>query len=113
MNKNVTIHLNVHSSMATLCLPLGYPFFFKGKIQNLEFQTEIGTDCRNPPGPGSRSGHLYFKGRSEETPGDSLIFSYTPQVLLWGVCAVYFSCFCVWESSVGLVNIQAAWFQHQ
>ena len=55
-----------------------------------------------------------FTGQeTEETPGDSLIFSYTPQVLLWGVCAVYFSHFCVWESSMGLVNIQAAWFQHQ
>lgn len=96
-----------------LCVCPWVILFFKGKIQNLEFQTEIRTDCRNPPGPGSRSGHLYFEGGSEETPGDSLIFSYTPQVLLLGVCAVYFSHFCVWESSMGLVNIQAAWFQHQ
>lgn len=38
MNKNVTIHLNVHSSVATLCLPLGYPFFLREKSRTLSFK---------------------------------------------------------------------------
>lgn len=92
MNKNVTIHLNVHSSMATLCLPLGV-LFLKEKSRTLSFKQKSEQTVGIPLVQEAGAVICIPKEGPEETPGDSPDFPATPRVLLWGVFAGIFQSF--------------------